>query len=147
MLGSRPNLVWAWFSTRGIQKSGSRELKTHPSTYADRQTPKIKNGPLDLKTGIDKVQDPRNPKIGVPRAKRQPLDLRRQTNTKNRKRSGGPETRQEQVLGQWGSWKALSESRGGIPSPNQIQPYRKKGAIPRKSMKCASIRGTRGTYF
>ena len=154
MLGSSPNLVWAWFSTRGIQKSGSRDPKNNPSAYADRQTPKIKNGPLDLKTGIDKVQDPRNPKTVVPRAKKQPLDLRRQTNTKNKKRSGGPETRQEQVLGQWGSWKALSESRGGIPSPGttflhttRSNPYGKKGAISRKPMKCASIRGTRGTYF
>ena len=55
MLGSNPNLVWTRFLTREIQKSRCREPKTHPSTHADRQTPKTGNGPLDLKTGMDKV--------------------------------------------------------------------------------------------
>merc|ERR1711895_253754 len=72
--------------------------------------------------GKDKVQDPRNPKIGVPRPQKQPLDPRRQTNTKNRKRSDEPET-------------FLHTTRSN--------PYRKKGVISRKSMKCASTRGTR----
>ena len=85
MVQSSPNLVPDQIRGREIQKSGSRALKMKSRTQADRQTPKIKNGPIKPKFGMSMVFDPRNSKIGVPKAKKQPLDLCRQTNSKNRK--------------------------------------------------------------
>ena len=117
MLGSSPNLIWAWFSTRGIQKSGSQDPKTHPSAYADRQTPKIKNGPLDLKTGIDKVQDPRNPKIVVPRPKNNPSTYADRQTPKTRNGPLNPKPDKNKSSGSGDPEKRCPSPEGGSHHP------------------------------